>query len=165
MDQEFEDELDRDLLENGPGEPPFIRLAKAEQKVRELAAANRRLQAALAEARANYTVVGNKLAAATGRDLPELDGTDAAHPAWWRGQNYGAASICRALTEVLDGKEPTGTCAEPYETLRRRAWQAREDAARLTWAWEYPEAFATARRTTPPNLTGRQQIDVYRGKP
>jgi len=36
MDQGFMDEIDRDLLENGPGEPPFIRLAKAEQRVREL---------------------------------------------------------------------------------------------------------------------------------
>lgn len=91
MDQEFEDEIDRDLLENGPGEPPFIRLAKAEQQVREIAAANHRLEAALEE--------------------------------------------------------------------------AREDGERLTWAWEYPEAFITARRTVPPNLTGRQQIDAYRVKP
>jgi len=43
--------------------------------------------------------------------------------------------------------------------------EAREDSKRLTWAWEYPEAFITARRTTPPDLTGRQQIDAYRGKP
>jgi hypothetical protein len=40
MDEEFEDEIDRDLLENGPGEPPFIRLAKAEQRIRELMAMN-----------------------------------------------------------------------------------------------------------------------------
>jgi hypothetical protein len=65
MDQEFEDEIDRDLLENGPGEPPFIRLAKAEQRIRELLAMNgpinqanidlrskvAELEAALAEAR------------------------------------------------------------------------------------------------------------------
>jgi len=40
MDQEFDDEIDRDLLENGPGEPPFIRLAKAAQRLRELMAMN-----------------------------------------------------------------------------------------------------------------------------
>jgi hypothetical protein len=96
------------------------------------------LEAALAEAQTNYTAVGNKLAAATGRDLPDLDGTDAAHPAWWRGQDYGAASICRALTEVLDGKQPSGKCAEPFETLRRRVWEAREDSARLEWASANP---------------------------
>lgn len=45
MDQEFMDEIDRDLLENGPGEPPFIRLAKAEQSVRELTAERDRLKA------------------------------------------------------------------------------------------------------------------------
>ena len=50
MDQEFEAEIDRDLLENGPGEPPFIRLAKAEQRVRELTATTRQLETALAEA-------------------------------------------------------------------------------------------------------------------
>lgn len=43
MDREFEDEIDRDLLENGPGEPPFIRLAKAEQRVRELSAERAKL--------------------------------------------------------------------------------------------------------------------------
>ena len=67
------------------------------------------------------------------KDNEELDGTDAAHPAWWRGQDYGADSICRALTKVLDGKEPAGTCGEPYEKLRRRVWEAREDAARYQY--------------------------------
>jgi hypothetical protein len=52
MDQEFMDEIDRDLLENGPGEKPHIRLVKAEQSVRELTATNRQLEAELAEARA-----------------------------------------------------------------------------------------------------------------
>ena len=79
------------------------------------------LEAALAEAR---------------EDHQELDGTDAAHPAWWRGHNYGSDSICRALTEVLDGKEPSGTCGEPYETLRRRVWEALEDSKRLEWVIE-----------------------------
>ena len=50
-------------------------------------------------------------------------------------------------------------------TLGEKLAEAREDSKRLTWAWEYPEAFITARRTTPPDLTGRQQIDAYRGKP
>ena len=53
MDQEFMDEIDRDLLDNGPGEQPYIRLAKAEHQVRELTATNRRLEAELAEARKN----------------------------------------------------------------------------------------------------------------
>lgn len=47
MDQEFEDEIDRDLMENGPGEPPFIRLAKAEQRVRELSAERNKLFAVI----------------------------------------------------------------------------------------------------------------------
>jgi hypothetical protein len=65
MDEIFYDEIDLDLMENGPGEPPFIRLAKAEQSIRELMAMNgpinqanmdlrakvAELEAALAEAR------------------------------------------------------------------------------------------------------------------
>ena len=51
MDQEFMDEIDRDFAENGPGQSPYIRLAEFEQYARELTAANRRLEAELAEAR------------------------------------------------------------------------------------------------------------------
>jgi hypothetical protein len=47
--------------------------------------------------------------------------------------------------------------------MRAELAEARKDGERLEWAWAYPEAFATARRTTPPNLTGRQQLDRYRG--
>lgn len=91
------------------------------------------LEQQLYTAEQKYTGACSKLAEATRQDLPELDGTDAAHPAWWRGYDYGVASICRALAEVLDGKEPTGTCAEPLESLRRRVWEAREDGKRLEW--------------------------------
>ena len=122
------------------------------------------LQAALAEAR---------------KDNEELDGTDAAHPAWWRGQDYGAVSICRALTEVLDGKEPSGTCTEPFETLRRRVWEAREDAARVEcieqnkayitrvdgiWycEWGKTENGTLSLGSGP---TARAAIDAARGKP
>ena len=44
MDQAFEDEIDQDLLEYGPGEPTITRLAKSEQLVRELTAENRALK-------------------------------------------------------------------------------------------------------------------------
>lgn len=54
-------------------------------------------------------------------DDPETDGTDFAHPAWWRGEKHGAHSICRGVNEVLDG-EPAGAgvAGEPWEGMRRR---------------------------------------------
>jgi hypothetical protein len=136
------------------------RLKHAVKRANNATARIAELEQQLYTAEQKYTGACIKLAAATGRDLPELDGTDAAHPAWWRGQDYGAASICRALTEVLDGKQLTGTCAEPLETLRRRVWEAREDAARLDWL---------ARRThwvdERMHLGLRGAIDAARGKP
>lgn len=56
-------------------------------------------------------------------DAHELDGTDFADPAWWRGEQYGAEGVVRGINAILDGKKPTGVCREPYETLRQRVWQ------------------------------------------
>ena len=54
-------------------------------------------------------------------DDPELDGTDGAHPAWWRGQAAGVESAAREISEIL--VYPThglsGGCAEPWQTVRR----------------------------------------------
>lgn len=55
-------------------------------------------------------------------DNPEWDGTDAAHPAWWRGEAYGFGELCRAVNETLDGEAPTGTCGEPWQSTRLRLW-------------------------------------------
>lgn len=38
-------------------------------------------------------------------DNPEWDATDAAHPAWWRGQDHGAASVVREANRLLDEAE------------------------------------------------------------
>ena len=54
-------------------------------------------------------------------DNPNLDCTDWAHPAWWRGNDAGVASVCKMLHEIIDGKYPTGTVGyEPLEKLRWR---------------------------------------------
>lgn len=37
-------------------------------------------------------------------DDPELDGTDFAHPAWWRGNDAGVASTIQIVNEILDGR-------------------------------------------------------------
>lgn len=39
------------------------------------------------------------------RDNPEFDGTDAAHPAWWRGEDHGLRVACAKINEILDGDE------------------------------------------------------------
>lgn len=58
---------------------------------------------------------------ATIPDFPENDVTDAAHPAWWRGCNYGTNSIIREVTKILDGLDGgQGVANDPWETVRRR---------------------------------------------
>jgi hypothetical protein len=55
------------------------------------------------------------------RDDPILDGTDAAHPAWWRGHHHTALVFCRKVDDILDGKDNGGGANhEPWGALRRR---------------------------------------------
>ncbi len=93
----------------------------------------------------------------------ELDGTDAAHPAWWRGNDAGVAQVCAKINAILDGADVFGTAAEPWESTRRRVAEARRDSELLAWAWANPDKFTDAQRSTPPNRTGRQQMDADRG--
>ncbi len=54
-------------------------------------------------------------------DYPDADGTDAAHPAWWRGNSAGVASLCQIINGILDGKDDgSGVASEPWEATRRR---------------------------------------------
>ena len=55
--------------------------------------------------------------------------------------------------------------AEQYQPLRQRllAAEARLEEVELERAWANPDKFAEAQRSTPPNRTGRQQIDAARG--
>lgn len=54
-------------------------------------------------------------------DDPELDGTDGAHPAWWRGNDDGVKSVVQILQKIIDGKDDGGGTMgyEPLEKLRR----------------------------------------------
>lgn len=55
------------------------------------------------------------------RDDPELDCTDFAHPAWWRGHDHTAAVFCAKVTEILNGKdEGKGFNHEPWHAVRQR---------------------------------------------
>ena len=53
------------------------------------------------------------LLVAAASDDKDLDGTDFAHPAWWRGEQLGGAMIVRVLTEVLDTGEHVGVFSNP----------------------------------------------------
>ena len=54
-------------------------------------------------------------------DDPRWDMTDAAHPAWWRGYDYGAQTTIREVAALLDGKtNERGISQEPWESLKRR---------------------------------------------
>lgn len=65
------------------------------------------------------------------KDNEELDGTDAAHPAWWRGNDAGVAQVCAQINAILDGADVSGTASEPWESTRRRVAEARKDLERL----------------------------------
>ena len=67
------------------------------------------------------------------KDNKELDGTDAAHPAWWRGNDAGVSQVCEKINAILDGADVFGTASEPWESTRRRVAEARKDSDRLEW--------------------------------
>lgn len=68
----------------------------------------------------NVNAICDHILATVHADDAELDGTDAAHPAYWRGTDAGFASMCQQVSELLDGKSSTGVCAEPWNSLRHR---------------------------------------------
>jgi hypothetical protein len=59
-------------------------------------------------------------------DDPDMDGTDFAHPAWWRGHKYSFAMTCREVNDILDGKKANvGTATQPWQALRQRLYDIR----------------------------------------
>ena len=61
------------------------------------------------------------------KDDPEMDCTDAAHPAWWRGYEHGSASCINEVNRILDGDTSLqGACNEPWQSLRLRLFDIRE---------------------------------------
>lgn len=63
---------------------------------------------------------------------PIYDGTDAAHPAWWRGMCAGATAVAQMVTEILDGKDNgSGVMYAPMEALRRRVLALRAERDEL----------------------------------
>lgn len=54
-------------------------------------------------------------------DNPELDGTDYAHPAYWRGEDHAVIVLCQKINNILNGHDDgRGHSNEPWESTRRR---------------------------------------------
>jgi hypothetical protein len=76
-------------------------------------------------------IIGEYEKALEEKDNPAFDGTDGAHPAWWRGQDAGAKGVIKALTQVLD-KGHVGKFGSPeLEALATRVAGFRELVVRL----------------------------------
>lgn len=69
------------------------------------------------------------------RDDPEDDATDAAHPAWWRGQEHGAKRTAEALLKIAREGRSGGTFGGPVEEAAV-AIQELRNAAGSAKAWE-----------------------------
>lgn len=55
-------------------------------------------------------------------DNPEYDGTDAAHPAWWRGQERGVEGAAERILVAASGKDGgSGVLGSPKLEAARRA--------------------------------------------
>ena len=51
----------------------------------------------------------------------DLDGTDYANPAYYRGQDHCLRLMCFKINQILDGKDDgRGVSNEPWESTRRR---------------------------------------------
>lgn len=65
-------------------------------------------------------------------DDPELDCTDGAHPAWWRGQEHAVRSTCQQLNQIMDSSgEFHGCSAEPWHSTRERLCRLVRENAEL----------------------------------
>lgn len=63
-------------------------------------------------------------------DNIETDGTDFAHPSYWRGCDATFAAMSEQLRKILDGEyDCSGVCQEPWDTLRRRVLALRQELA------------------------------------
>lgn len=74
------------------------------------------------------------------QDDPERDGTNDAHPAWWRGNDRGVEATVEALNKVLDSGRGGGTFGfKPLEELASRLSSLRSSqitAEEARWLYE-----------------------------
>lgn len=59
-------------------------------------------------------------------DDPEADGTDFAHPAWFRGNEAAVKQLCQLINGILDGKHNLGGIStQPWQMLSQRLYDIR----------------------------------------
>lgn len=73
----------------------------------------------------DYQKLESELAKLRDQNDPALDGTDGAHPAYWRGCDAAFSSMSQQALEILNGKEPVGVCQEPWQSIRKHIWELR----------------------------------------
>ncbi len=93
-------------------------------------------------------------------DDPSLDGTDGAHPAWWRGSDAGVAGAVRIVNEALDGPLPLAGCVggADLEAVRQRVAALRSSVARLVEAGD--EARDILNAILDNQYTYRERVDA-----
>ena len=65
-------------------------------------------------------------------DDSQWDGTDAAHPAFWRGEKWSAHQFCKLVADILSGKDiGKGTMYEPLATMRRSVLRLKKERDKL----------------------------------
>jgi len=66
-------------------------------------------------------------------DDPVFDATDAAHPAWWRGEKYGSQQAARKVRKILDGGDDgVGVSSDlDWEKIRRDILALKAENERL----------------------------------
>lgn len=117
--QKFVDEARNVLLDDGDS---LVMNETAIELVGRIA-----LALSKAEARGRLAGLGEQY-----KDDKKLDGTDYAHPAWWRGHDSGCDGIVLALNDVLDGKKKGGIFGSPsLQKLRERIENIEAEGARL----------------------------------
>ena len=66
------------------------------------------------------------------QDNPLWDCTDAAHPAWWRGEKYSAYKAAELIAKILSGEDKCrGKMNEPLETMRRSVLDLKRERDKL----------------------------------
>lgn len=63
------------------------------------------------------------------QDNPEYDGTNAAHPAWWRGHYQGFNAVMDIIEKALNGEKPAGVIGDPrHQEIKDRIWEMIEQS-------------------------------------
>lgn len=95
-------------------------------------------------------------------DGPVFDATDAAHPAWWRGEKYGSQQAARKVRKILDGGDDgVGVSSDPdLEKIRRDILALKAENERLKKLTTMAEPQAKHHPGDPPWPTRHRKVWV-----